>query len=168
MSLNITGRLETIKDYLGTQKFPGRDWLNIFSWKFWSEPYLTDSSPYYLFMIFFVAILVALIIWWRSRVKIAQTVAPIYQGVLNALSNLIAFVLTMSVTYYFFRSQEIANLSSRLVVLMTILVSLCYVGYAIVMQFKILPAKRLQYLEKERYFRYLPKKKERDSKSAAK
>jgi len=161
MSYNFSGRIETIKEVFSSQKWPGSDWQNIFSWEYWTDRNITSDSPYYLVTLVLVLLTIVGILLWRRQAKLLHQIAPIYDKVINSLTNAIVFIVVMTISYLFFRYQEIDNLSSRLVVLASIAVALVYLVYAAYIQLRVIPSKRQEYLEKERFFRYLPKKKEK-------
>ena len=155
----FSSRFETIRSYFQTQHFVWADLRNVFSWDYWSESPLLPETPY--FFVSWAAIIVVIIalIFWRRRLKAAQTVAPIYDGSINQLANIISFIIIMAVSYSFFRAQAIAYLSSRLVVLASVAIVFGWLGWVIFYLTRRAPAKRRAYLERERYFRYIPKKK---------
>ncbi|MCR4277558.1 MAG: hypothetical protein NUV80_05895 [Candidatus Berkelbacteria bacterium] len=159
----FTSRFATIGNYLDTQHFAWADLKNLFSWSYWNETGLLPQTPYSLATLICVVVLVALLVFWRKRIKVAQTKVPIYESSINQLANIIAFVLIMSVSYLFFRSQQIAYLSSRLVVLASLVIILVWTGWVAFYVFRTAPAKSREYLERERFFRYIPKKKEKSS-----
>jgi uncharacterized protein YacL len=155
----FTDRLTTITNYLSTQTYPNLEqWKYIFSWSFWTESYLGPISEYGLVsLISVLAILVILFIWLR-RLKRKQRTAPVYDFPVNQITNIIILIIVMSLVYWFFRYQHVAYVSSRLVVLFTFIVTVFWLTLIIVNLRRVIPAKRKAYLEKERFFRYLPKK----------
>lgn len=157
----FTSRLSTLKDFFSTQKLPGADSKNLFSWDFWTESNLESGSPYYLFIAAFVILVCVALIWWRRQLKKENQEAPVYEGVINQLANIIAFIIIVGLSYIFFRSQQIAYVSSRLVILASIIIVVIWSGWVMFVIKRQLAAKRLQHLEKDRYFRYLPKKKQK-------
>ncbi len=152
----FTSRFETIKLFLESQKIPTQDWKNIFSFDFWRYPASTDS-PYYLFSLV-VGILTLLgLEAWRRRVKRLHKMTPVYSVALNHITNLFYFILIIGLGYVFFVSQGIAYLSSRLFLFSVIVVSLAWIAWILVHLRRTLPMRRRSYLERERFFRYLPK-----------
>lgn len=154
----FTNRFQTIQDFFSTQQFPTNDWKNIVSWDYWTESGLPGSSAYTAFSLTAVALTVILLFIWRHFLKRAHKATPVYEFEIQQLASLITFVVIMTLSYWFFRSQQIAFASSRLVLLISILL---VVGWLAVIVFHLkrnTPKMRTTYLEKERFFRYLPKK----------
>lgn len=159
MSNFFQERLSTISDFLATQRFPTDFWHNIFSWQYWTDSNLSTQPSYLLFgLVSIVVVLVALILW-RQRIKAIHKRVPVYDVAINQLASLIIFIFLITLAYIFFRSQGLAYLSSRLVVLATALVIVIWVSWIIHFTSSIVPSKRRHYLERERFFRYLPKMK---------
>lgn len=154
----VTERLATVSHTLHTQQLPGRDLANLFSSGYWTEQLIPASSPYYLVTIslLIVSLIILGLTAWRYRRLNYQV--PVYDWLINQLINLIIFIIVVSVSYLFFRTQEIQYLSSRLVVLAATLVGLVWLGIILVHRWRSIPAATQQHLEKERFFRYLPKK----------
>ncbi len=159
----FTSRLATIQTFLATQDFPTRDWLKIFSWSYWTEGNISSFTPYYAFG--FASLIVALIALevWRRRLKKLHQATPIYGTPLVQISNLFYFLLLMVPTYWFFRVQQISYLSSRLVMGLTALIAIGWLIWIVVILKRRLPLQRRSYLEKERFFRYLPTNSASDS-----
>jgi len=155
----FSSRFATISDYFSTQRFVWTDLKNIFSWDYWTEAGLPTQTTYSFATFLFVAVLLATLFFWRRRLKALQTKVPIYDGSINQLANIIVFTLVMAFSYAFFRAQAISYLSSRLVVLATLVVIVVWTGWVAVYVLRVAPAKSRQYLERERFFRYIPKKK---------
>jgi len=160
----FASRLATIRDYLTTQQFPTNQWRNLGSWDYWSEAALPPNSPYYLLAGGVIVVGVISLLFWQGHLKKLQTQAAVYEGVINQLTNLAIFILIITISYWFFRIQEINYLSSRLVVLAGLIVAIGHLAWIGFQLKRVLPHKRAQYLEQERFFRYLPKKKKRDGK----
>lgn len=154
----LTARLETIQDFFATQKLPTEFWRSLFSWDYWTDWPLPANSPYTASIIGLVVIVIFLLIIWRHRLQKLQLLAPVYDRPIQQLPSIIIFLVIMSISYLFFRSQEITYLSSRLVILATILVTLFWLGYLLFDLKCRAPNEARRYLEKERFFRYLPKK----------
>ena len=159
----FTSRFATLGDYFSSQQFVWSDFKNLFNWSYWTESGLPPQTPYSLTALIVVVVLIVGLVFWRRRLKAAQLQVPIFEGSINQLANIIAFIIVMAISYAFFRSQQIAYLSSRLVVLGSLLVILVWTGWVALYVFRIAPPKRREYLEKERFFRYIPKKKEKRS-----
>ncbi|MEK9167649.1 MAG: hypothetical protein AAB613_02825 [Patescibacteria group bacterium] len=155
----FTSRLATLSDYFSSQQFVWSDLRNLFNWNYWTEAGLPPQTSYSLATLIFVLALTVLLVFWRRRLKAAQQYVPIFEGSINQLANIVAFIIVMAISYSFFRSQQIAYLSSRLVVLGSLLVILVWTGWVAFYVFRVAPPKRREYLEKERFFRYIPKKK---------
>lgn len=153
-------RIETIRDLVSSQSLPTLDDLRrLFGWGFWSEPRIAPQSAFILPAIGLL-ILVVIVLWsWRLRLKRADKNLPVYAWPINQLANLIVFILVVSFSYWFFRYQGIAYLSSRLVILGALIFFLLWLGLIVGYFFRVIPTKRQLYLEKERFFRYLPKSK---------
>lgn len=155
-------RFTTIHEFMATQHWPSiGDWRQIFSWSFWNESYISATSPYYLLASVFLIVFVLGLLVWRWQLKKAHRVTPIFIGPLNQLLNLIIFIIIISISYLFFRTQQINYLSSRLVVLLSLVITVVWLGWILYYVVGQTPRQRSQYLEKERFFRYLPKKKEK-------
>ena len=157
----FTARFETIKDFFVTQKLPVNFWRSLFSWDYWTDSALQAKSPYFTSAIGLVVITIVVLLVWRARLKKRQVQTPIYDRPLQQLLNIIFFVSIMAASYWFFRSQEINYLSRRLVILATLLITLIWIGWVWFDLKKRLPGERRRYLEKERFFRYLPKKRKK-------
>ncbi len=157
----FTNRFATIGDYLDNQHFAWADLKNLFSWSYWSETGLSPTTSYGLATLLVIVALVIGLVFWRRRLKTAQVSVPIYDGPINQIANIVTFIIVMAVSYAFFRSQAIAYLSSRLVVLASLIVILVWLGWVAFYQLRVAPAKRREYLERERFFRYIPKGKEK-------
>lgn len=155
----FTSRFTTIGSYLDTQRFAGADLKKLFSWSYWSETGLSPQTPYGLATLILVIVLVVGLIIWRRRLKNAQASVPIYDPVINQLANIITFVIIMAISYAFFRTQVIAYLSSRWVILVSLIIVLAWLGWVAYQLGRIIPSKRRDYLERERFFRYIPIKK---------
>jgi hypothetical protein len=156
-------RFTTVNNYFHTQHFPSTDWKNIFHWSYWTESYLPPTTIYSLLTIIVGIIVCAALLTWRSFLKKKQRQTPVYDGPIDQLSNIVFFIIITLLTYAFFRNQSVAYLSSRLVVLGIIAVTLIWLGVVVYQLWKKIPAKQAAYLEKERFFRYLPKRsKERE------
>ncbi len=155
----FTSRFQTISNYLATQSFSLRDFGNVFSWDFWTESSIEPISDYTAALLILVIMLIVGLVIWRKILKKRQAETPIYDWPINQLANIVAFLVIMTPSYWFFRSQQLAYLSSRLVVLITLIVTIGWLGWVVFHMVRQLPAKRVAYLEKERFFRYLPKSK---------
>ena len=153
--------MTTVSQYLSTLQFDLKDLKNIFRWDYWTEANLSPQTTYGLASLLFVIALIVGLILWRRRLKASQLVVPIYAGPINQVTNIIAFIIIMAFSYAFFRAQAIAYLSNRLVVLASLVIVLGWVGWVIFYLSRITPAKRREYLERERFFRYIPKGKEK-------
>jgi hypothetical protein len=154
----FTSRFQTIEDFFSTQKFPTSDWKNIISWDYWTESGLPSSSAYTAVSLAGVVLCIALILFWRAHLKRAHKTAPVYEFEIQQLSSIVTFVVIMSLSYWFFRAQQVAFASSRLVLLATGLTVVVWLAVVIVHLKRNTPKMRTSYLEKERFFRYLPKK----------
>ena len=161
MRAELVSRLTVLRDFILSQHFTPIDLKNLFSWSYWTEAYPDPSSPEYVPTIVFLAVVVAGLMIWRSRLKKAEAIAPVGQRAINQLANVIAFIIIVAASYLFFRTQTINYLSSRLVILTAIVIVVLWLGWIIVYQQRVVPAKRRQYLERERFFRYIPKSKEK-------
>ncbi len=159
----FTSRFSTIQDFLATQDFPTRDWLNVFSWQYWTEDRIASFTPYYAFGFISLVIILLALETWRRQLKRLHKTTPIYGSPLVQISNLFYFLLLMVPIYWFFRVQQISYLSSRLVIGATFLIAVIWLGWIIVVLKRRLPLQRRSYLEKERFFRYLPGKRASDS-----
>ncbi len=149
-------RFQTIQDFLQTQRFPLADWQNLGSWDFWTGGPLDSFSPYYAFGLgLFLVTLIALEVWRRHLKKVHQT-TPIYGEALIQISNLFYFILLLVPAYWFFRVQQLSYLSSRLLLGSIVLAAIVWLAWIAFVIAHRLPTKRQSYLEKERFFRYLP------------
>lgn len=164
----FTSRLTTIENFLTTQTFPTKDWLNLFSWDYWTAGPLESFTPYYTFG--FGLWLVTLIVLevWRRKLKKRHQATPVYGTPLIQISNLFYFLLLMVLAYWFFRVQQIDYFSSRLVLGATVLIGLCWLAWILFIIKRRLPLQQQSYLERERFFRYLPNTSASDSKSGRK
>lgn len=161
MSNFFSSRFATLGNYFETQRFAWADLKNLFSWSYWSETGLSPQTSYGLVSFLLVIALIVGLVFWRRRLKVAQTIAPIYEAPINQLANIVAFIIIMTISYAFFRSQAITYLSSRLVILASLVVIAIWIGWVVFYSSRVAPAKRRDYLERERFFRYIPKSKEK-------
>jgi len=160
----FTDRWITIVEFAKTQQLPKpRDLTSIFELGYWAEQPLSSSSPYYLVTGAIIFLGVAGLYYWRSRLQKAQQQIPVYEFALNQLSNILVFVVVISLSYWFFRSQEIDYLSSRLVIFFSLLIAIIWVAVVVFHLWRHLPSKKDRYLEQQRFFRYIPKKKKKDA-----
>jgi len=153
----ISDRFQTIKDFLSSQHFVWQDLSLLLSWSYWTESFLPEHSPSFLAGCLFILAAIIVLIIWRVRLKRAHKLTPVYDVPINQLPSLILLIIIMTVSYIFFRVQAISYLSSRLVILITVIVCLGWLIYLIYFARRIAPSKRRYYLERERFFRYLPK-----------
>lgn len=154
----FTSRFQTIKDYLATQDIPGTDWLDIFTWQYWIEPNLASNSRYAAFGIALVIAICAVLLTWRRQLKENHKQSPVYHFELQQIANLVTFIIVTTVSYLFFRTQQLAYGSSRVFILICVLTSLVWIILIFIHLKRVTARRRLSYLEKERFFRYLPKK----------
>ncbi len=156
----ITARLTTVKDFLATQHWPTLfDLKNLWRWSYWSERPVPTDSPYIFITAIVTGLIVAgLLIWWIQLRRLHQKY-PVYALLLDQIPTLLIFIVVVSLVYAFCRAQDVQYLSSRLVVLAEFIVSLGWFGYLLFYTARVIPAKRQSHLEKERFFRYLPKSK---------
>lgn len=155
----MTNFFNSIKDYFSGQQFPTQGWLNFFSWRYWTEANVPAQSAYSLFFVLAtVAVIVGLTLW-RRRLQQAHQQVPVYADVCNHLLNLAIFIGIIAASYLFFRSQQLVFVSSRLVILVTLLVVIGWLASIIFQLRKRIPDQAARYLEKQRFFRYLPKRK---------
>lgn len=155
----FSARLNTIKDFLATQHWPTAAQLkNLVSWSYYTQTPVAESSLLLLTTIIIVLAAAAIFGWWW-RVRQLQKVTPIYGTLLDQLPTLLIFIVVASLFYGFCWSQSVQYLSSYWVLLVTFLITFGWAAYLAIYSFRVLPAKKRQQLEKERFFRYLPKKK---------
>lgn len=155
----FTDRFETIRIFLSNQSFDITEITEIFSWYFWTDPYIAPRNSYALLMIFIsVATIAGLIIWRRILLK-KHSQIPVYDFPINQLINIIVFLVIIIPTYWFFRSQQLQYLSSKIVILSVIVTTVLWLAWIIAHIRITIPKKKVAYLEKERFFRYLPKRK---------
>ena len=109
-------------------------------------------------LLFVLLVIIGLIIW-KTLLKKRQLEAPIYEWEMNQVVNVIVFIIIVSLSYLFFRSQELPYLSSRSVVLVSLLVTGVWTLWISIRLKKKINNERVAYLEKERFSRYIPKKK---------
>ena len=155
----FTSRATTIEDYLSTQMVPTKAWTNIFSWKYWTDGPLSPQTEYSLFSTVVVIALVVILIYWRRKLTKIHKRVPVYEKVNDQIFSLIMFIVIVFFAYAFFRLQSITYLSSRLVLLSALIVTAAWWGIIIYNLKVVIPKKKAAYLEKERFFRYLPKSK---------
>lgn len=158
MSTFFTNRFTTIEQWFSGQKLPGADTQRLFSWSFWVESNISPTSEYLAATLGLVLVTVILLIAWRLALQRAHRRVPVYSTPIALLTNLIVFLIIITAAYTFFRSQELAYASSRFIVLSTIILSLAWLGWITWQIKQTVPSARASYLEKERFFRYLPKK----------
>ncbi len=152
----FTSRWQTITTFFETQSFPTNDWARLGSWSYWTGGPLDSQTPYYAFgLAVFLISLIALEVW-RRRLKKAHQATPVYTVPLVQISNVFYFLLLMVPSYWFFRIQSISYLSSRLVLGAAFIIALAWVIWIIIVVKRRLPQEQVSYLEKERFFRYLP------------
>ncbi len=156
----LSSRLTTVKDFLATQHRPTLAQLkNLVSWNYYTQNPVPSESPLILLTAIIIIVIVAVIIGWWLRVRQLQKTAPIYNTLLDQLPTLLIFIVAVSIFYAFCWAQSVQYLSSRLVLLSAGLITLGWIFYLVIYCFRVLPVKKRDHLEKERFFRYLPKKK---------
>lgn len=154
-------RFETIANFFSYQEFPTTWWAGVFSWTYWTDNFLPASSPYTLFFLVVTAATIAGLLTWQKKLKKLRAEMPVnaYELPINHIPSIITLIVVMAISYLFFRSQQIAYFSSRLTILITVAIVIIWTGYLINHLRRRALSERQQYLEKERFFRYLPKKK---------
>jgi glucan phosphoethanolaminetransferase (alkaline phosphatase superfamily) len=163
MSTFFTNRLATIEQWFSGQKLPGADTPRLFSWSFWIESNISPTSEYLAAALGLVVATIILLVAWRFALIRAHRRVPVYSSPIALLTNLIVFIIIITAAYTFFRSQELAYVSSRFIVLSTIVLSGAWLGWIAWQIKRTVPSARASYLEKERFFRYLPKKQGKSS-----
>jgi len=157
----ITARIETLQNYFATQHWPGADLVRLLSWQFWTESDIAPASEYAAVSLLYVALIIAALVIWRRTLKKKHARVPVFSSPIIGLANLVFLIVLMTGSYFFFRSQELAYVSSRLVVLGTIFICLGWLIWIIWQLKRTVPSARASYLEKERFSRYIPKKQEK-------
>ena len=150
MSLNLVpDLLKATGSFLQDQQFPSSlFWKSLFTSGYWSSNASANPPTYALFV-------------WGSVLTTMNKRAPIYRSLIVQIWSILIF-LTMGVLIYNFSYQQgVPYFSSRLLILIIAVMSLVWAGILIYIQSRIIPVKKQAHLEKERFFRYLPKKKER-------
>jgi len=155
----FTSRFTTIKNIFNSQDWPTTDLRNLFSWGYWTDSTPNPISAYYLSTVLLLGVIVVGLVGWRTIMKKRQGQTEAYQWPINQTSSLAIFIIAMTATYLFFRTQSIAYLSSQLVVLLSVLIGLVWLGLIAYHFWWLSPHKAAQQLEEERFFRYIPKKK---------
>lgn len=161
----FSSRITTISDYIQSQRFPTTDWNNIFHWNYWTQNYLPPTTVYSLFTIIVIIIICIGLSIWRTVLKKKHANTPVYDAPLDQLSNIIFFIIITMVAYAFFRYQSVSYLSNRLVILAIAIVTIVWIGVVTWQLWKKIPSQRIAYLEKERFFRYLPKRPQESEKN---
>jgi hypothetical protein len=157
----LSARFATIKDFLATQHWPtGAQLKNLGDWNYYTQNPVPAESPFLLLAAVIILLTVAglLIWWWQARQK--EKTTPVYGLLLDQLPTLVIFVVAGSIFYAFCWAQSVQYLSSRLFLLAAGLVTLGWVIYLAVYARRVLPGQLQKHLERERFFRYLPKKKQ--------
>ena len=155
----FTTRFQTITDYFSTQTFSFKKFPDLFNWNFWTEAYIGPSSEYTMMVLLFTFLIIAGLIFWRILIKKRQLEAPVYEWEMNQIINIIIFIIIIDFSYIFFRTQQLPHLSSRLVVLTSLIVTALWTIWISIRLKKKAKNERVTYLEKERFSRYIPKKK---------
>ncbi|MEX2012179.1 MAG: hypothetical protein WD544_00560 [Patescibacteria group bacterium] len=155
----FTSRFQTITDYFSAQSFAIKNVGQYFSGDFWTESGLPAHSQYTALSLIIIAAVITGLIIWRRILKKRHAVTPVHSWSLNQLTNVIIFVVMVTLSYWFFRSQSLAYLSSRTVILLGIITVLLWIAWVIFRIIRTESSNRVAYLEKERFFRYLPKSK---------
>jgi hypothetical protein len=153
----FTSRFDTIKTFVASQELPSAAFFkDIFSVAYWTEGPLDSFSPHYLFgAIILLGALIGLETWRRKLKKRHQTV-PVYAPAINQLGNIFFFVLILVPSYWFFRVQQLAFLSGRLLLGLIVLMALVWLTWVVIFLRSRTPRTHQAYLEQERFFRYLP------------
>ncbi len=154
-----SGTRKMFQDFLQTQSWP--NFSNFLSWDYWTSQNLNSQPSDLLFGLIVTVIIVIVLLFWWLRLRTIQKRIPVYDAPINNLSNLIIFMIVLSASYVFFRTQEITYVSSRLFVLSVDVIALVWFIWISYYVLKIVPSKRRHYLERERFFRYLPRIKEK-------
>ncbi|MEK7548650.1 MAG: hypothetical protein AAB499_01995 [Patescibacteria group bacterium] len=145
-----------MSDFFRNQSWPRINLAKLLDGDFWLRPVNLIAAEYFLFYFFAVLIIIVALAVMLSTVKRRHRQVPVYGRVINHLANQIVFVAVVALSYWFFLVQGINYLSSWLVALaglMILAVWLVYLGY---LWRRRLPKERELYLEKEKFFRYLP------------
>lgn len=146
-----------LSNFFEGQNFPTADWANLLKWSYWTESFIGPTSPYTLFAIGLVFAYALLVILLGIKLNRLNSKTPIYGWIRSHLYNSLLFVVVSSTFYWFFRSLEIAYLSSRISMLVIILTLVAWLLYVLIVARRRLSRERSRYLERERFFRYLPK-----------
>ncbi len=155
----FSARFTTIKDFLATQHWPtGFELKNLLHWSYYNQ-IPPNQSPFVLLTTVIIVLITAAIFGWWLRTRQLQKQSPVYDLLLDQLPTLLIFIVVVSIFYAFCWAQSIQYLSSPLVLLAAFILVLGWAGFLIFYTWRILPAKLQAHLEKERFFRYLPKKK---------
>ena len=163
MKIFFSDFFNNVHVFFQTQSFPTRDeWLNLFSWSYWSNPQPPSDSNLYIFVGVLVALVVAGLITWTVILRRRNKKTSIYEGLISHLVNLITLIVLIYFAYLFFRLQEIAYLSSQLVILGTIIVVFLWSLLILKILIWEIPQKKRTYLEKERFLRYLPNSRKKE------
>ena len=152
-------RFQTIADYFSAQTFSFKNFSDLFNWDFWTESFIGPTSEYTAVVLLFILVTIIGLIFWRKLMKKRHLEAPLYEWEMNQVINIIIFIVIITFSYLFFRSQLLPYLSSRLVVLISLIVMTLWTIWIFIRLKKKVANERVAYLEKERFSRYIPKKK---------
>lgn len=143
-------------DFFSNQNWPRFNLSKLTDGDFWLEPVNLVSGQFLLFYLLVVLIITAPSVAALIIAKRRHRQSSIYGRVINHLSNQIVFAVMVGLSYWFFLVQGISYLSSWLVAGVGLLIFIGWLIYLGYLWRRRLPQERELYLEKEKFFRYLP------------
>ncbi len=158
----LTDRFNTITNSFQGQLLPnGVFWRSLFSWDFWMGNSIVDFSAYSLFIIIIFVIFIVGMLVWRWRLIRLNKINNFYDSPIYQVTFLTIFFFVTVLIYAFCSLQALPTISSPFVLMGILLVTIIWLMAIIVYTLRVIPQKRRAQLEKERFLRYIPKKKER-------
>jgi hypothetical protein len=122
---------------------------------------MANPATYSVFFILCYAIPAYCLFVWASVLAKANKLIPIYHMIIVQIWSVLIFLTAGVLLYNFSYQQGVAYFSNRILILIIIVFTVLWIGLIIFFQKRLIPKQRQAHLEKEHFFRYLPKKKER-------
>lgn len=128
--------------------------------KLFNADYILDTTPkssglyQYIVIVFGLLLLMALFLWFFFRKSQKLT-----KEFVKKIITLFITTAILGLIFIFFRIQEISYLSSRLMLLVLIIMFVVWSGFILYFRLVTMPGKIKIIKEQENFNRYLPKKK---------
>lgn len=152
--------LHTLQAFFHSQVFPPLVfWKVITTWDYWTNPAIINPPRYQLFFILCYIIVIYGLFLWQFILKRNPEKSEINQPIISNIWGIVLFITVLEIVYNFSYAEGIVYFSSRLMILAMAIIVICWIGALIYVLLRVLPKKYQSKLEKERFVKYLPKKK---------